>query len=75
MRSAKRLHQLYYVLALLVLPGVVFAAGAPAATSTVLENGLNVIVLEDHSADLVAVEVWVKAGNLYETKANNGVAH
>lgn len=46
-----------------------------AVTATTLDNGLKVITLEDHSAALVALEVWVKAGTLYETKSNNGVSH
>ena len=46
-----------------------------SVTATTLGNGLKVIVLEDHTASLVALEVWVKAGALYETKANNGVSH
>jgi len=48
--------------------------GAPVTTAT-MGNGLKVIVLEDHSADLVAIDVWVKAGIFNETPENNGVSH
>ncbi|MDO8682162.1 MAG: pitrilysin family protein [Armatimonadota bacterium] len=67
----------YYALILLCVSGAVFAAPFTTAsvTSTTLDNGLKAIVLEDHSADLVAVEIWVKAGNIVETKENNGVSH
>lgn len=38
-------------------------------------NGLTVIINEDRTAPLAAVEVWVKAGSGYETVANSGVTH
>lgn len=38
-------------------------------------NGLTVILQEDHTTPLVAVDVWVRSGLLYETAANNGVSH
>ena len=72
-----RLTIVYYVLALLLVTTAATAEPfvQSSVTSTTLDNGLKVIVLEDHSAELVALEVWVKAGNVYETKSNNGVAH
>lgn len=44
-------------------------------TSTTLDNGLKVLVQEDHSTDLVAVDIWIKAGSIDETAATNGVSH
>jgi len=38
-------------------------------------NGLKVIVLPDHAAHLVAIDVWIKAGVFNETEKNNGVTH
>jgi zinc protease len=79
LRSLTRVHLtiVYYVIAMLGVSTAVLAAplSGSTVTSTVLPNGLKVIVLEDHSADLVAVEVWVRAGNISEKKSNNGVAH
>jgi zinc protease len=41
-----------------------------------LANGLEVIVLEDHSHPLAAVQLWVKAGSLHEEKwTGAGLAH
>ena len=40
-----------------------------------LPNGLTVAVEENHAVDLVAVDVWVKAGNGCETANNSGVSH
>ena len=42
---------------------------------TQMGNGLTVIIREDHSAELVGVAVWVKAGSSNETEKNNGVSH
>jgi zinc protease len=38
-------------------------------------NGITVILQEDHASPLVAVDIWVKSGPLYETAANNGISH
>ena len=38
-------------------------------------NGLTVILQEDHSAELVGIDVYVKAGSARETAKNNGVSH
>lgn len=38
-------------------------------------NGLTLILQEDHAAELVGIDVFVKAGSRYETAKNNGVSH
>lgn len=41
-----------------------------------LDNGLEVIVREDHQHPLVSVQIWVKAGSLHEEKwTGAGLAH
>ncbi len=41
-----------------------------------LENGLEVIVREDHAHPLVSVQVWIKAGSLHEEQHSGaGIAH
>lgn len=50
----------------------------PALTAQVrtLENGLDVIIREDHEHPLVSVQIWVKAGSLHEEKwTGAGLAH
>ena len=42
---------------------------------TVLPNGLTVLVQEDHSAPVVAIVTYVKAGYFDETDEQNGLAH
>src|SRR5437762_11625770 len=41
----------------------------------VLPNGLTVLIQEDHSAPVVAVVTYVKAGYFDETDPENGLAH
>ena len=43
--------------------------------STVLENGLTVIVHEDHKAPIVAVNVWYHVGSKDERPGRTGFAH
>lgn len=46
----------------------------PIETKT-LDNGLVVIVVENHSAPLVSVQVWYKAGSRYEHTGITGISH
>ncbi len=41
----------------------------------VLDNGLTVVVGENHAAELVTLQAWVKAGSRDEDDERNGVAH
>ena len=41
----------------------------------VLDNGLTVIVHEDHKAPVVAVNVWYHVGSKNEVKGRTGFAH
>jgi len=40
-----------------------------------LDNGLKIIVREDHRAPVVVSQVWYKAGSSYERNGTTGVAH
>ena len=65
---------------LLVLPliGHVLVAGAvtPMAThERILDNGLKVIVHEDHRAPVVVTQIWYKVGSSYEYDGITGISH
>jgi zinc protease len=52
------------------------AIGQPADTHEFnLDNGLKLIVREDHRAPTVAHMVWYRAGSMDETNGRTGVAH
>src|SRR5689334_21246221 len=57
------------------------SASKPASTlkegtlRTTLDNGLKVILVEDHSAPVVALNVWVRTGSADEMPSEAGMAH
>ncbi|QEY60222.1 insulinase family protein [Pseudomonas sp. C27(2019)] len=46
-----------------------------ATTEFSLDNGLKVIVREDHRAPVVVSQLWYKIGSSYETPGSTGLAH
>jgi zinc protease len=42
---------------------------------TVLPNGLKVLILEEHKAPVVSVQIWYKAGSRNEPEGKTGLAH
>jgi zinc protease len=43
--------------------------------SFVLDNGLTVLLQENHSAPVVALNMWVQVGSIYEADAEAGISH
>lgn len=80
-----RILRLFPYLAAAALSGAVLLGTLPpsagavierqAVTQTVLPNGLRVVIKEAPSINLVAVNMWVRAGSADETEENNGVSH
>ncbi|HEX6369624.1 MAG TPA: pitrilysin family protein [Longimicrobium sp.] len=66
--------RLVLLLSLLALPAAAQQVSIPHTTFT-LPNGLRVIVAEDHSAPLAAVNVWYHVGSGYERPGRTGFAH
>ena len=58
-----------------VRPDVTALADAPPLVNKILPNGLEVIVLEDHSVRLVTVELAVRNGSFTEPPELNGLSH
>jgi zinc protease len=56
-----------------------FALSLPAAadpvTSFTLENGLNVVVIEDHRSPVVVQMIWYRVGAADEPRGHSGIAH
>lgn len=64
------------VLATIVaLAPTLVAAYDEAVTTFELENGMQVVVVEDHRAPVVQHMVWYRAGSADEPKGSSGVAH
>ncbi len=66
------MYRLAGLLALLVLP---LAALADEVTTYTLDNGMQVVVIEDHRAPVVVHMVWYKIGSADEPVGSSGVAH
>lgn len=59
----------------LMLPAAAMAQISGKVTDFVLENGMQVVVVEDHRAPVVQHMLWYRAGSADEPKGSSGVAH
>jgi len=55
--------------------GKTTAGGAKVTDTFTLGNGLTVVLRENHSSPVVAVQVWVKAGSTTEPAERAGMSH
>jgi zinc protease len=51
------------------------AAAEPDVVEATLDNGLTVLVLEDHRSPVVSVQVWYRVGSRNERPGATGLAH
>ncbi|MDP1708387.1 MAG: pitrilysin family protein [Gammaproteobacteria bacterium] len=65
----------YIVAGLCLLLSVQVHAAAPATHEYLLDNGLKLIVREDHRAPVVVSQVWYKVGASYEHSGITGISH
>jgi zinc protease len=66
------------VVALLSIVVLLAASAAPAADRVVastLDNGLRVLLLEDHRSPIVSFQVWYRVGSRDEQRGATGIAH
>ncbi|MDZ7379109.1 MAG: insulinase family protein [candidate division KSB1 bacterium] len=59
----------------LSLPGSTREEYGPHAEVHILHNGLQVVLLEEHSAPVVALQTWVRFGSADEENNDAGIAH
>ena len=62
---------------LLVVVGATSSARAqaPAVLAATLDNGLRVLLLEDHRSPIVSFQVWYRVGSRNEERGRTGIAH
>lgn len=58
-----------------LLPAAALAESSGKVTDFVLDNGMQVVVIEDHRAPVVQHMLWYRAGSADEPKGSSGVAH
>jgi zinc protease len=67
---------LHSLLAMLLLaPVMALAATAPVTHDFTLDNGLRVLVREDHRAPVAVMQLWYKVGSYDEAPGQTGLAH
>ncbi|WP_159970875.1 pitrilysin family protein [Pseudomonas sp. 8Z] len=59
----------------LCVPLTALASTAQPTHEFTLDNGLKVIVREDHRAPVVVSQLWYKVGSSYETPGSTGLSH
>ena len=75
MKPRASLPALALIGALLLIPPSAAWSGTMVPKVHTLENGLKVVLLEDHSSPLVAVAVWVHVGGKDESEELAGFSH
>ncbi len=66
------------VIVVLLVVSLLAPSGAPAADRIVaatLDNGLRVLLLEDHRSPIVSFQVWYRVGSRNEQRGATGIAH
>ena len=72
------------LLTAVLIVGLVFAPVAPvgaqsdanaAVLAVTLDNGLRVLLLEDHRSPIVSFQVWYRVGSRNEQRGHTGLAH
>lgn len=63
------------LLGAICLPLAALAAAPQPTHEFSLDNGLKVIVREDHRAPVVVSQLWYKVGSSYETPGSTGLSH
>ena len=58
-----------------MLLALLVGSAQAAVTDVTLDNGLRVIVQEDHRAPVMVSQVWYRAGSMDEFNGSTGVAH
>ncbi len=65
----------FFIAAMLSLTLVPFGARAADVTTFTLDNGLDIVVLEDHRAPAIVHMVWYRVGAADEPPGVSGIAH
>jgi zinc protease len=81
MISSERVRRLRLAAAVVMAIVLLWAAQAPAGSlaervfETTLANGLKVLLVEEHKAPVVTVQVWYRVGSIDEQLGKTGLSH
>jgi zinc protease len=62
-------------LALILLTAAAQGAEAPPVTEATLDNGLRILVLEDHRNPIATIQTWYRVGSRHEIPGATGLTH
>jgi len=66
----------YFVITFIALCASAAAASEdPNVTEAVLDNGMKILIKQDHRAPVVVAQVWYRIGSSYEPEGITGVSH
>src|SRR5215813_2125583 len=76
MRSIQTIRPAFVIVLLLVfVAGGASAQNAERVLAATLDNGLRVLLQEDHRSPIVSFQMWYRVGSRNETRGTTGVAH
>ena len=67
-----------FILALLMIvtvSGSAFAAGWDGVKEYTLDNGLKILLMEEHKAPVATFQIWYRVGSRNESPGNTGMSH
>lgn len=67
-----KIFKLFFILAMVLSP---LAAGAVPVKEYNLENGLKVLIVEDHKAPTATFQIWYRVGSVKEKVGKTGLSH
>ncbi|HWR20771.1 MAG TPA: pitrilysin family protein [Verrucomicrobiae bacterium] len=65
----------WLVLCAILAPGLVDAQVAARVKESALENGLKILLLEEHKAPVVTIHIWYRVGARNEQPGTTGLSH
>ena len=74
-QSLKRVTQYLIITLVMLSTNGYSAAGKSAVTEAMLDNGMKVLIKQDHRAPVVVSQVWYRIGSSYEPDGITGVSH
>ena len=74
-QSLKRVAIYFVILIMLLNTSLAAASESTGVTEAVLDNGMKILIKQDHRAPVVVAQVWYRIGSSYEPDGITGVSH
>ena len=74
-QSLKRVVQIFIVTLMMLSINGFAAADKSDVTEVMLDNGMKILIKQDHRAPVVVAQVWYRIGSSYEPDGITGVSH